>query len=80
MKLQAHVAVVAGLLLSPTWAVDSLVDLGYSKYQGHEVGNGITEWLSIRYATPPLGDLRFSPAQDPLQNDTVQNATAVSGN
>lgn len=78
MKLHAYITVAAGLFLSPATAVKPLVDLGYSKYEGQELGNGVTEWLAVRYAAPPLGDLRFSPPQDPLHNDAIQNATVVS--
>ncbi|CZT49185.1 related to cholinesterase precursor [Rhynchosporium secalis] len=51
-----------------------VVDLGYSKYQGSHVENGVTQWLGIRYAAPPVGDLRFRAPRDPLHNDTLQIA------
>ncbi|KAH8752354.1 Alpha/Beta hydrolase protein [Hyaloscypha sp. PMI_1271] len=50
------------------------VDLGYSKYQGAYAANGVSQWFGIRYAAPPVGDLRFRAAADPLVNDTVQIA------
>lgn len=42
------------------------VDLGYGKYTGVARPNNISQWLGIRYAAPPLGDLRFRAPQDPL--------------
>ena len=42
-----------------------LVDLNYTQYQGAKLSNGITQWLGMRYAAPPLGQLRFKAPQDP---------------
>jgi len=58
--------------------VNLIIDLGYSKYQGVNENNGISHWLGIRYATPPLGDLRFRSPQDPITNTTLQIADTVS--
>ncbi|PMD13702.1 alpha/beta-hydrolase [Hyaloscypha hepaticicola] len=52
------------------------VDLGYSQYQGTNAANGVRQWLGIRYAAPPVGDLRFRAAADPLLNNIVQIADA----
>ncbi|RFU25456.1 hypothetical protein B7463_g10886, partial [Scytalidium lignicola] len=52
----------------------SIADLGYSRYQGTVLENGITQWLGMRYAAPPLGDLRFRAPQDPTPNPTLQIA------
>ena len=57
-------------------AVDPLVDLEYIKYQGTANAGGISQWLGIRYAAPPVGDLRFAAPEDPPSNDTVQDATS----
>ena len=32
------------------WAVDPIVDLSYSKYEGTALPGGVTQWLGIRYA------------------------------
>ena len=58
-------------------AVAPLVDLGYTRYQGTPLKNGDTQWLGMRYAAPPLGDLRFRVAKDPLPNSTIQMASEV---
>ena len=66
------------LATSKALAVSPVVKLSYSSYQGTALGNNITQWLGIRFAAPPLGDLRFSAPQDPLVvNGTVQMANAV---
>lgn len=47
------------------------VDLDYAIYEG--VANSTTNlnsWLGIRYAAPPIGDLRWQPPQPPAQNRT----------
>ena len=54
-----------------------VVDLGYTSYQGSTYGDGVSQWLGIRYAAPPIGDLRFAAPQDPLVNSTLQRANKV---
>ena len=54
------------------------VDLGYAKYQGSRVAAGVDQYLGMRYAQPPLGDLRFRAPQDPLPSDSLQDASTVS--
>jgi hypothetical protein len=64
---------------SPARAVDPTVSLDYSTYIGTpQSGTGVTEWLGIRYAAPPLGDLRFARPQDPATVSTPQPANQVS--
>lgn len=59
-------------------AVQSLVDLGYAEYEGTGLANGVSQWLGIRFAAPPLGDLRFRAPADPLTNSTVILAKEVN--
>lgn len=54
------------------------VDLGYSRYSGNSFKDGTTQWLGMRYAAPPVGNLRFAAPQDPLRNNTIQAANGVS--
>ncbi|KAI1076013.1 alpha/beta-hydrolase [Whalleya microplaca] len=55
-------------------AINTTVDLTCHKYTGISTLNGITQWLGIRYAAPPTGDLRFMPPEDPPCNSTIQVA------
>lgn len=64
-------------LLTAAVAIDPTVDLGYSKYKGVKTGD-VTQWLGIRYAAAPLGDLRFKKPTDPVKTTTVQAANKVS--
>ncbi len=57
--------------------VNNTVDLGCNKYEGISAPNGIRRWLGIRYAAPPLGDLRFLPPEDPPCMYGVQKADQV---
>jgi hypothetical protein len=41
------------------------VDLGYTKYTGTTLGNGINQFLGIRFADAPTGDNRFKAPQPP---------------
>jgi cholinesterase len=55
------------LLLPAASARKAVVDLGYTQYQGHELSNGIVQWLGMRFAAP----------QDPLPTKGVQEANKV---
>ena len=56
----------------------SVVDLGYSKYRGTTLSSGVNQYIGMRYASPPVGPLRFRGPKAPLVTTGVQNATAVS--
>ncbi|KAG2359255.1 Alpha/Beta hydrolase protein [Suillus spraguei] len=54
----------------------SIVDLGYSQYQGSvDTATNITSFLGIRYAAPPVGGLRWEAPQPPSTVSGVQQAT-----
>lgn len=65
------------LLIGKSIAVQPIVDLGYSKYEGTALSNGVSQWLGIRFAAPPLGDLRFRAPVDPPSNNTLQITSEV---
>lgn len=65
------------LLLSLAYAQSPVVNLGYSKYEGRSLANGVSQWLGMRFAAPPVGDLRFAAPKDPLVHEGVQQATRV---
>ncbi|KAG1759067.1 Alpha/Beta hydrolase protein [Suillus occidentalis] len=64
-------------LSSPTATIStSIVDLGYAQYQGSvDTATNITSFLGIRYAAPPIGDLRWAAPQPPPTVYGVQQAT-----
>ena len=62
---------------APADLLGSVVDLGYTKYQGDTYPGGISQWLGIRYAQPPLGSLRFAAPQKITGNGTLQTAIEV---
>lgn len=71
-------AALVSLLLPAAFAVDTVVDLGYQSYEGVSSDSGVTQWLGMRYAAPPLGDLRFAAPMDPEEGDgDVVSADAV---
>ncbi|KAJ3828451.1 Alpha/Beta hydrolase protein [Lentinula raphanica] len=54
-----------------------VIDLGYAQYQGaFDSTNNLTNYLGMRYAAPPLGNLRWQAPQSPVSNDSgIQQAT-----
>jgi carboxylesterase type B len=67
---------VGALLGNNVLAVSPLVKLNYTTYQGTTLSNGVSQWLGMRYAAPPVGDLRFSAPKEPLHYNDTQPATA----
>ncbi|KAF8157700.1 Alpha/Beta hydrolase protein [Mycena galopus ATCC 62051] len=54
-----------------------IIDVGYTQYQGFvDNTTNITQFLAMRYAAPPIGDLRFRAPQPPPTEAGVQLATA----
>ncbi|KAM0720433.1 hypothetical protein Q7P37_004569 [Cladosporium fusiforme] len=58
-------AITLAVLPQGAFSVDPLVHLNYSSYAGTANSNGITQWLGLRYAAPPVGSLRFAAPEDP---------------
>ena len=68
-------ALLLCIMLLPTiLALSPVVDIGYTSYRGIALNNGITQWLGMRYAAPPLGDLRFREPHDPLPKPYISDA------
>ena len=57
---------------------DTIVTLADGQYQGVSQSDGVTSWLGMRYAAPPVGNLRFAAPQDPPKFSGVTLANQVS--
>ncbi|TEB24773.1 alpha beta-hydrolase [Coprinellus micaceus] len=51
-----------------------IVDLGYAKYEGVPSAFGNTNFLGVRYAAPPTGNLRFREPYPPSKTSGIQVA------
>ncbi|KAF2497581.1 triacylglycerol lipase-like protein [Lophium mytilinum] len=67
---------LAAFAASGALGVDTLVDLGYSKYKGEEQDDGITHWIGLRYADQVTGEngLRFAAPRDPPSTKGIVDA------
>lgn len=70
MALKMALILIAGLLggllsAAPEMPRSATLNLGYSRYQGLSLHNGVDEFLGMRYAQPPAKDLRWRAPQDP---------------
>ncbi|KAF7351809.1 COesterase domain-containing protein [Mycena venus] len=80
LKLRALSVCAAATLLFATPPVRAqvtpIVDLGYAQYQGAvNTDNNIAHFFGIRFAAPPIGDLRFRAPQPPANISGMQLAT-----
>ena len=60
-------------------ALQETIDVGYAKYRGKNIGNGVLRWAGMRYARNPsrLEGLRFTAPQDPRDERGIVDATQV---
>jgi carboxylesterase type B len=72
-----HLLLCAAFVFQYAVALNETVDLGYAKYRGKDIGNGVMRWAGMRYARSPsrVDGLRFTAPQDPLPEGTVVDAT-----
>lgn len=63
----------------PTVIGTTQVNLNYTTYEGLRLSNGVNSFRGMRYAAPPLGNLRWrAPVEpDPTSSGTVEAATTV---
>ncbi|KAL7942689.1 alpha/beta-hydrolase [Trichoderma barbatum] len=52
-----------------------VVDLGYARYRGVRLDAGVDQFLGMRFAQAPLGNLRFRAPQDPAPEKSIQDAS-----
>ena len=64
-------------VLQTVLAVSPVVHLNYTSYRGTALDNGVTQWLGVRFAAPPLGDLRFREPQNPPTEAGVFDADTL---
>jgi carboxylesterase type B len=64
-------------VLSLASATSPVVKLGYANYEGRSLSSGVSQWLGIRFAAPPVGERRFAAPQDPVSVAGIQQATEV---
>lgn len=53
------------------------VPLGYATYEGTSLANGVSQFLGMRYAAPPLGNNRLRLPVDPPKETGVVSAKKV---
>ncbi|KAJ0291174.1 hypothetical protein COL940_000362 [Colletotrichum noveboracense] len=53
------------------------VDLGYANYSGNVLPSGVNQFLGMRYAAPPIGNLRWRAPQDPEKKEGTTDAIEV---
>ncbi|KAH7376486.1 acetylcholinesterase [Plectosphaerella cucumerina] len=51
------------------------VDLGYARYTGNVLPNGVRQFLGLRYAAPPVGNLRWRAPERPSYEARPQPAS-----
>ncbi|KAL4789756.1 Alpha/Beta hydrolase protein [Aspergillus venezuelensis] len=71
-SLHAWLWLIAGLGCSH--AISTIVDLGYSKYQGTALPSGVSQFLGMRYADPPVGDWRWRAPRNASLRSGIQHA------
>ncbi|OAL50256.1 triacylglycerol lipase-like protein [Pyrenochaeta sp. DS3sAY3a] len=67
----------AAFLFDFSVALNETVDLGYARYRGKDIGNGVLRWAGMRYArsVSRVDGLRFTAPQDPLDERNIVDAT-----
>ena len=70
----------AAILAQFAVALNETIDLGYARYRGKDIGNGVLRWAGMRYArsVSRVDGLRFTAPQDPIdERNVVVDATKV---
>lgn len=68
---------IAGTPLAIVQHNKPIVDLRYSQYQGSSLSSGINQYLGMRFAAPPTGNLRFRALVNLASTVGLQIATNV---
>ena len=76
IAMRSSLLVASAAALQTVFAVQPVVHLNYTSYRGITDDHGVTKWMGMRFAAPPVGDLRFKEPQDPESESGVQDANA----
>ncbi|KAJ5584015.1 uncharacterized protein N7459_003815 [Penicillium hispanicum] len=76
MALLLIAGLLGGLLSAKPLPRSATIDLGYSRYQGVSLHNGVDEYLGMRYAKAPVQQLRFRAPKDPERTPKVLDASS----
>ena len=68
---------MAACCSQPTILGTTLVNLTYTTYEGLRLSNGVNAFLGMRYAAPPLGDLRWRAPVEPERTEAIESARTV---
>ncbi|KAJ3498001.1 hypothetical protein NLG97_g1464 [Lecanicillium saksenae] len=78
MKLPVVAAPVAAALVLTANAISCsgqpTVRLSYGAFEGTSLPNSVDQFIGMRYAAPPLGDLRFRAPRPPEKHYDIQKA------
>ncbi|KAK3330408.1 Alpha/Beta hydrolase protein [Apodospora peruviana] len=69
--------VLSGRYSNLPGAGNPVVDLNYTVYEGRRLPNGVDSFLGMRYAAPPLGNLRWRAPAAPHRTGGVEQAAYV---
>ncbi|KAF2036217.1 alpha/beta-hydrolase [Setomelanomma holmii] len=72
-----HLLLCTAILLQHVAALNETIDLGYARYRGKDIGNGVMRWAGMRYArsVSRVDGLRFTAPQDPIDERGIVDAT-----
>lgn len=67
----------AAFIFQHAVALNETIDLGYARYRGKDIGNGVMRWAGMRYArsVSRVDGLRFTAPQDPIDERNIVDAT-----
>jgi len=66
-----------GLLFAKPLPKAATIDLGYSRYRGVSLHNDVDQYLGMRFAKPPVHELRFRAPEDPEHTTKPLDASSV---
>ncbi|OQD75838.1 hypothetical protein PENDEC_c006G02719 [Penicillium decumbens] len=65
-----------GLLFAKPLPKAATIDLGYSRYRGVSLHNDVDQYLGMRFAKPPVHELRFRAPEDPEHTTKLLDASS----